>query len=467
MISSLLFSSLLISAVSGPVQVLAEDYETKLEQQNQTINTLNEQETENNSELAALQSKVDSINTEAAELLNQQSELRESTAALQSEIETLNTRIEKREVSIQQQARDVQVSGGSLNYLEVILNANSISDAITRLQGLTTFVKANNDLVAQQKSDKEAVEAKKSKNEAQLQTLQENQATLEAQKGQLAQVEADLKLAQTELAIQKATAEDEKTSLLAQKAEAEAEKERVLAEERLVEEQRQTLAAVTQQTEPAASTESAVSSAAIEESVKTVDSSDSAVSSVEPDLSAANTTIDSGTTITSSEEPVITEPPVSNNVGDTGTTTVPNNNTTPAAPVVTAPSVEVPIVPAPSANGSSILAEAYKHIGKPYVYGAKGPNSFDCSGFTRYVYLQVTGRDIGSYTVPQESAGTVIPVSQAQAGDLLFWGSAGNTYHVAISTGGNGYIHAPVPGQTVTTATISAYFAPSFAVRVS
>ena len=53
--------------------------------------------------------------------------------------------------------------------------------------------------------------------------------------------------------------------------------------------------------------------------------------------------------------------------------------------------------------------------------------------FTRYVYLQVTGKDIGGWTVPQETAGTMISVSQAQAGDLLFWGAAGSTHHVAIS----------------------------------
>ena len=43
----------------------------------------------------------------------------------------------------------------------------------------------------------------------------------------------------------------------------------------------------------------------------------------------------------------------------------------------------------------------------------------------------------------------MISVSQAQAGDLLFWGAAGSTHHVAISLGGNQYIHAPRPGQTV------------------
>lgn len=138
----------------------------------------------------------------------------------------------------------------------------------------------------------------------------------------------------------------------------------------------------------------------------------------------------------------------------------------PAAPTPTPePVVQRPAAPAPAANGSAIVAEAYKHIGKPYVWGGKGPDAFDCSGFTRYVYMQVTGRDIGGWTVPQESAGRVISVGEAQAGDLLFWGSAGSTHHVAIALGGGQYIHAPRPGQTVSVGSTSNW-APSFAVRV-
>lgn len=144
-----------------------------------------------------------------------------------------------------------------------------------------------------------------------------------------------------------------------------------------------------------------------------------------------------------------------------------SNGSTSSSSSVSRPTVSIPSTPAPapSGNGSAIVAEAYKHIGKPYVWGAKGPDTFDCSGFTRYVYLQVTGRDIGGWTVPQESAGTIIPVSQAQPGDLYFWGSRGSTSHVAIAIGGGQYIHAPQPGETVTVSSV-AYYAPSFAVRM-
>lgn len=115
----------------------------------------------------------------------------------------------------------------------------------------------------------------------------------------------------------------------------------------------------------------------------------------------------------------------------------------------------------------AIVREAFKHLGKPYVWGAKGPNTFDCSGLTYYVYMKATGHYIGGWTGEQQYAGTQIPVSQAQPGDLVFWGpSSGVTHHVGIYIGNGQFIHAPQPGDKVRVTSISD-FTPDFAVRVS
>ena len=116
-------------------------------------------------------------------------------------------------------------------------------------------------------------------------------------------------------------------------------------------------------------------------------------------------------------------------------------------------------------SNSAVVAIAEKYLGTPYVWGGTSPKGFDCSGFTQYVYSKI-GKQIGRTTVAQESAGTQIPVSQAQAGDLLFWGSKGASYHVAISTGGTGYIASPEPGKTVSYGSTT-YYKPSFAVHVN
>ena len=119
-----------------------------------------------------------------------------------------------------------------------------------------------------------------------------------------------------------------------------------------------------------------------------------------------------------------------------------------------------------AATAENVVNTAKQYLGTPYVWGGKTPSGFDCSGFTSYVYQEATGKSIGSYTVAQESAGTQKAVSQASAGDLLFWGSKGSTYHVGIYLGNNQYIAAPQPGESVKIASISGYFMPSFAVSV-
>lgn len=118
-----------------------------------------------------------------------------------------------------------------------------------------------------------------------------------------------------------------------------------------------------------------------------------------------------------------------------------------------------------SADGGAIAAYAQSFIGTPYVWGGSTPSGFDCSGLTQYVYAHF-GKQIGRNTIAQESAGTHIPVSQAQVGDLLFWGTPGSTYHVAIYLGGNSFVAAPEPGQSVKIGNM-AYFMPSFAVHVN
>ncbi len=117
-----------------------------------------------------------------------------------------------------------------------------------------------------------------------------------------------------------------------------------------------------------------------------------------------------------------------------------------------------------------IVAEAKKHLGKPYTQTNPtrlGPNAFDCSGLAYYVFKTVTGRDIDNVTWKQEYKGTMINVSDAKPGDLIFWGERGKTYHVAIYIGNNQYIHAPDFGKTVE---ISPFwwkeFPPSFAIRM-
>ncbi len=93
--------------------------------------------------------------------------------------------------------------------------------------------------------------------------------------------------------------------------------------------------------------------------------------------------------------------------------------------------------------GSTVVAAAYSRLGCPYVYGASGSNSFDCSGLVMWCYGKA-GKSLPHSSGAQKGSGSAIPVSQAQPGDILW-----RPGHVAIYIGGGKYIHAPTTGDVV------------------
>lgn len=114
----------------------------------------------------------------------------------------------------------------------------------------------------------------------------------------------------------------------------------------------------------------------------------------------------------------------------------------------------------------AVVNLAQKQVGKSYVWGAAGPNSFDCSGLTEYVYLNTTGKDISRTTYTQVYKGKQVALNKLKKGDLLFFGQTTAPYHVAIYAGNNQMIHAANPTQGVIKQTISKYFYPSAAKRI-
>ena len=99
--------------------------------------------------------------------------------------------------------------------------------------------------------------------------------------------------------------------------------------------------------------------------------------------------------------------------------------------------------------GSKIVETAYTKLGTPYVYGASGPNAFDCSGFTSWVYRQ-HGISIARTAQGQSRGGTPVDRANLQPGDLVFFGSStSNITHVGIYIGGGQMVHAPHTGDVV------------------
>ncbi len=95
--------------------------------------------------------------------------------------------------------------------------------------------------------------------------------------------------------------------------------------------------------------------------------------------------------------------------------------------------------------GSSVVEHAKKFIGVPYQYGGNGPNSFDCSGYVKYVFANF-GVSLPRSSYSQMNVGTPVSRENLMPGDIVFFRSGG---HVGIYVGDNSYIHAPESGRTV------------------
>ncbi|MGH9055803.1 MAG: C40 family peptidase, partial [Acidimicrobiales bacterium] len=109
-------------------------------------------------------------------------------------------------------------------------------------------------------------------------------------------------------------------------------------------------------------------------------------------------------------------------------------------------------VPPPVATTPVALAWAFSELGQPYVWGATGPSSFDCSGLTQYVWHQA-GVDIPRVAADQYAWTIPVPLSDLLPGDLVFYGRT-DIHHVGIYIGDGLMINAPHTGDVVRVSSI-------------
>ena len=102
-----------------------------------------------------------------------------------------------------------------------------------------------------------------------------------------------------------------------------------------------------------------------------------------------------------------------------------------------------PTTAASSALGEQVVALAKQYLGTPYVLGGNGPSSFDCSGFTKYIYAQF-GYTLNRTATDQLQNGVSVSRSELQPGDLVFfkYNTSKPVSHVGIYIGGGEFIHA-------------------------
>lgn len=118
-------------------------------------------------------------------------------------------------------------------------------------------------------------------------------------------------------------------------------------------------------------------------------------------------------------------------------------------------------------EGNSIVAAALQYVGYPYVYGTAGPETFDCSGFTSYIYKQF-GVTLNRSSKDQVNNGVAVSKSNLQQGDLVFFSTNGvYPTHVGIYIGDGNIVHASTAkdGVKISSLNTSYYTTNYFAAR--
>lgn len=152
-----------------------------------------------------------------------------------------------------------------------------------------------------------------------------------------------------------------------------------------------------------------------------------------------------------------------NSAGSTSSDSASNSATTSTSSSTSTASSSVP---AATGNMAAAISFAEAQLGKEYVYGGTGPDTWDCSGLTQAALAQA-GISIPRTSEEQAAAATPVSMNALEPGDLLFWstdGTAANAYHVAIYIGNGEYVEAANPSAGVKTDTIADY-TPTFAGR--
>lgn len=220
-LATLMLSTVVLSNVSYVAVISANDIDSQIEVKNQEISSLTAQQAAAQQQVDNIQAQVDEIVAEQAKLNEENARLESESASLEAEIERLSADIVSRDGALKEQARSAQVDASASSYINTILDSKSIVDAVSRVNAMREIVTANNRMLEQQKTDKEAIVEKQKANQEAIKTLAANRQKLEDDAQVLEVRQAELKAAQLNLAAEKATAEDEKSALLAEKSAAE------------------------------------------------------------------------------------------------------------------------------------------------------------------------------------------------------------------------------------------------------
>lgn len=168
-------TTIMMSYCVSPIVAVAENYESQInqnkqqiEQNNQKLQNLNSQKTQQQEQLDALIQQMSSTQQEIDDLTSQIQKTQDQIINLQREIDDLNDKIEKRATKIDEQARHLQTESTASDYITALFSSESIVEAFQKMFTMAQITGASQDILVQQQHDKESVETKKAELDQQL-----------------------------------------------------------------------------------------------------------------------------------------------------------------------------------------------------------------------------------------------------------------------------------------------------------
>lgn len=372
-----------------------------------------------NSKIRELEDKIDGLSAKIEPLFFQVeknkeeiSKTEESISTVKVQIEESKKKIEKQQEVLGQRIRATYKSGGQANYLTALLDSNGIGDFLSRVQAISKIMGMDKQVIDELTSEKEKLDSEVK--ELQDKTTELNKLNSETQSkiDELNKMKAE----------QEGVIKDMK-----------AEQEKVVGE--LAPLERQLMEPWTSKINSNSSlndlNQAVTALRGLRNQIKTPEVDAEAVQAIEKAKDLIETK--------KAEEAVSSAPNRGGDVNTGGSSSSASNGSSSSNSGST-------VAPPSEGAASAVVSYAYQFIGRPYVFGATGPDTFDCSGFTSYVYRNAVGREITRTTYTQINQGRPVSRDQLQPGDLVFTNGVG---HVGIYVGGGQMIHAARPGVGV------------------
>ncbi|MGL5066890.1 MAG: NlpC/P60 family protein [Sarcina sp.] len=320
---------------------------------------------------------------------------------IEVEIPQLQKQIAEKQEVLGKRLSGVYKSGGQMNYLSLLLTSESIGDFLGNMNAISTIMKIDNDVIEEIEADKKVLDDKIVALKTQKAELDKLNAENETKIKEFEEMEAKQKALISDLNKEMADVNVDLTAL-----------EKPLAQPLLdvINSSSSTKEQLQRAVDSLKGLRNQIVSPVVDKEI---------VSAIEQGKNR----------IEELSRPVIVAPPTTGGGATSGESGNQGGGGGTVAP--------------PAANAvEAAIAEGYKHIGKPYVYGASGPNAFDCSSFTRQAY-RAAGIELPRVTTGQVGVGSYVPRDQLRRGDLVFTeGSASAPSHVGIYLGNGQMIHA-------------------------